>query len=193
MDWWALGAILYEMLYGLPPFYDTNVNKMYQKIAHDPLRFRDEPPVSEAAKDMLRKMLDRRISTRLGSGPTGAEEIKQAPFFAQNIDFAKVLSKQYVPEFRPPAMRSETDVRNFDTGTLRGICVRCVCVATQSLAELTSPPHPSLALSSSHTEFTREIPADSLVSHAMSDTMQAKSNFEGFTFKEQGGGGPGDA
>jgi len=137
------------MLYGLPPFYDTNVNKMYQKIAHDPLRFRDEPPVSEAAKDMLRKMLDRRISTRLGSGPTGAEEIKQAPFFAQNIDFAKVLAKQYVPEFRPPAMRSETDVRNFDTGTLRGICARCVCVATLFLAELTSPPHPSLALSSS--------------------------------------------
>jgi len=116
VDWWALGAILYEMLYGLPPFYDTNVNKMYQKIAHDPLRFRDDPAVSEAAKDMLRKMLDRRVSTRLGSGPTGAEEIKQSPFFAQHLDFVKVLAKQCVPEFRPPAMRSETDVRNFDTG-----------------------------------------------------------------------------
>lgn len=136
------------MLYGLPPFYDTNVNKMYQKIAHDPLRFREDPAVSESAKDLLRKMLDRRVSTRLGSGPTGAEEIKRAPFFAQHIDFTKALARGYVPEFRPPAMRSETDVRNFDT------------------------------------EFTREIPADSLVSHAMSDTMQVRSNFEGFTFQQ---------
>ena len=154
VDWWALGAILYEMLYGLPPFYDTNVNKMYQKIAHDPLRFREDPGVSEAAKDMLRKMLDRRVSTRLGSGPGGAEEIKSSPFFAQNIDFGKVLAKQYVPEFRPPAMRSETDVRNFDA------------------------------------EFTREIPADSLVTHAMSDTMQVRSNFEGFTYQQDNVGGP---
>ncbi len=25
VDWWSLGTLLYEMMAGLPPFYDTNV------------------------------------------------------------------------------------------------------------------------------------------------------------------------
>ncbi len=28
-----------KMLTGLPPFYDTNVQRMYHKILHDPLKF----------------------------------------------------------------------------------------------------------------------------------------------------------
>ena len=39
VDWWAMGTLLYEMLCGLPPFYDTNVQKMYQKIMNAPLKF----------------------------------------------------------------------------------------------------------------------------------------------------------
>lgn len=39
VDWWALGTFLFEMLTGLPPFYDTNVQRMYHKILHEPLRF----------------------------------------------------------------------------------------------------------------------------------------------------------
>lgn len=39
VDWWALGTLLFEMLTGLPPFYDTNIHKMYQKILNDPIKF----------------------------------------------------------------------------------------------------------------------------------------------------------
>lgn len=39
VDWWALGTFVFEMLTGLPPFYDTNVQRMYHKILHEPLRF----------------------------------------------------------------------------------------------------------------------------------------------------------
>lgn len=39
VDWWSLGTLLYEMLCGLPPYYDTNVQRMYHKILHAPLKF----------------------------------------------------------------------------------------------------------------------------------------------------------
>ena len=31
-DWWSYGALLYEMLFGIPPFYSENVDKMYELI-----------------------------------------------------------------------------------------------------------------------------------------------------------------
>ena len=53
VDWWCLGAVLYEMLYGLPPFYSRDVSVMYDAILHKPLTFRDHIHVSKAAKSLL--------------------------------------------------------------------------------------------------------------------------------------------
>ena len=33
------GTLLHEMICGLPPYYDTNVQRMYHKILHEALRF----------------------------------------------------------------------------------------------------------------------------------------------------------
>lgn len=38
MDWWSLGTLIYEMITGLPPFYDKNRRLMYNKILTAPLQ-----------------------------------------------------------------------------------------------------------------------------------------------------------
>ena len=64
VDWWTLGILLYEMLTGLPPYYDEDVPKMYRKILQDPLRFPEG--FDRDAKDLLIGLLSRDPDRRLG-------------------------------------------------------------------------------------------------------------------------------
>jgi serum/glucocorticoid-regulated kinase 2 len=96
VDWWTLGVLLYEMLTGLPPFYDENTNEMYKKILQDPLQF--QPDIDPHARSLLIRLLDRDPAKRLGAN--GAAEIKSHRFF-ESIDWRKLLQKKIQPTFRP--------------------------------------------------------------------------------------------
>jgi serine/threonine protein kinase len=106
VDWWALGTLLYEMLSGLPPFYDKKVNVMYRKILNDPLR--PHRKVSAEAFALVQKFLNRKPAERLGSGPDDFEAIKAEPFFAP-IDWARLNRREYKPEFVPHAAKDYVD------------------------------------------------------------------------------------
>jgi serum/glucocorticoid-regulated kinase 2 len=109
VDWWSLGTLLYEMCAGLPPFYDENVEVMYEKIMTETLSFpRHFVPET---RDLLARMLERDVTKRLGYN--GAEEIKAHKFFA-GLDWDAVLAKAVKPAFVPPASRGEADVGNFE-------------------------------------------------------------------------------
>ncbi|KAH8424543.1 serine/threonine-protein kinase [Aspergillus melleus] len=110
VDWWTLGVLLYEMLTGLPPFYDENTNDMYRKILQEPLTFPSSDVVPPAARDLLTRLLDRDPQRRLGAN--GAAEIKSHHFFA-NIDWRKLLQRKYEPSFRPNVLDAR-DTANFD-------------------------------------------------------------------------------
>jgi len=107
VDWWSMGTLLYELMCGLPPFYDPNTQKMYQKIQAAPLRF--PPKMSEEAKQVLGALLDRSVKTRLGSN-NDVEDVKQAAFFSY-LDWDMVYAKDYVPELIPDTKGVAT---NFD-------------------------------------------------------------------------------
>ncbi|CCA67867.1 probable Serine/threonine-protein kinase gad8 [Serendipita indica DSM 11827] len=108
VDWWTFGVLLYEMLAGLPPFYDENTSEMYRKILQEPLRFPEE--MGSDARNLITRLLNREPEGRLGSN--GAEEIKKHAFF-KTIDFKKLLAKQIQPPFKPN-VKSAVDCSNVD-------------------------------------------------------------------------------
>ena len=55
-DWWSLGVIIYEMLFGEPPFYHRNQANMFEMILEGSLRFPSEKGVSAPAKDLIKKV-----------------------------------------------------------------------------------------------------------------------------------------
>ncbi|OBA28833.1 Pkinase-domain-containing protein [Hanseniaspora valbyensis NRRL Y-1626] len=109
VDWWTLGVLLYEMLTGLPPYYDEDVPKMYKKILQEPLRFPDG--FDEDAKDLLIRLLNRDPAKRLGAN--GSSEIKKHPFFSQ-LSWKRLMLKGYIPPYKPP-VEDTLDTSNFDT------------------------------------------------------------------------------
>ncbi len=60
LDWWALGILMYEMIIGIPPFYNKNKHQMYQYIQYAPIRWPDKErhglSVSEEAKDLITRV-----------------------------------------------------------------------------------------------------------------------------------------
>lgn len=80
IDWWALGILLYEMLYGRTPFRGKNRKKTFYNILHKDLTFPSSIPVSLEAKQLIHGLLQRDPSSRIGSN-TGANDIKEHPFF----------------------------------------------------------------------------------------------------------------
>ena len=102
IDWYVLGAILYEMLIGKTPYYSTDRNLLYNNIKRGELRFPID--VSEDAKDLIAKLLTVNPKKRLGSSKMDAEEIKIHPFFA-GVDWNMYLQRKITPPLVKPITR----------------------------------------------------------------------------------------
>jgi len=110
-DWWSFGILIYEMLCGIPPFYNENLDRMYELIKLSELRFPKKIKISSEAQDLITKFLDRNVNTRLGT-KGGISEFKGHPFFSK-IDWDLVSSRKITAPFIPE-ISGKQDVRNFD-------------------------------------------------------------------------------
>ncbi|KAE8890509.1 hypothetical protein PF003_g25275 [Phytophthora fragariae] len=108
VDYWSLGVLVFEMLAGYTPFYHANRKRNFQNIVKLPLRFPSE--FSDDARSLLRGLICRNPAKRLGSGPCGAQEIMDHPFFS-TVDWEKLYKRDVPVPFRP-VVKSDGEVNN---------------------------------------------------------------------------------
>ncbi|KAL7275440.1 hypothetical protein RUND412_001612 [Rhizina undulata] len=110
-DWWSLGVILFEFLFGYPPFHADNHERVFDNILNRRIDWPgdDEIPVSEEAKDLINRLLCTDPNQRLGAN--GAEDVKKHPWFSE-LNWATLLEEE--PSFVPTPHDPE-DTEYFDS------------------------------------------------------------------------------
>merc|ERR1711871_509446 len=113
VDHWAFGILIYEMISGGSPFADPKGNDQVticRNIVNGRLVFPNS--FGSDAKDLVRQLLERDVSKRLGNLKEGPEQIRTHRWF-KSIDWNKLNSKSIRAPWIP-AIKNPTDTSNFD-------------------------------------------------------------------------------
>ncbi|KIL70172.1 hypothetical protein M378DRAFT_67303 [Amanita muscaria Koide BX008] len=111
VDWWALGVITYEFLYGIPPFHADTPEKVFENILSGHVDWHEEwVDFSPEVLDFMKRLLTLDPGQRLGS--RGSEEVKAHPFFT-GIDWEKVTATEaaFIPQVTDPESTDYFDPR----------------------------------------------------------------------------------
>lgn len=136
-DWWSVGCILYEFLYGVPPFHADEAEQVFENILARRIHWPDESEdeVSPDAKDLINKLLCSDPHQRLGSNRgekfvSGGAEIRSHSWF-EGMNWETLLEDeaQFVPQPENPE-----DTEYFDS---RGATLQTFA---EEIEDQSSPP-----------------------------------------------------
>ncbi|KAL0910437.1 hypothetical protein M5K25_021421 [Dendrobium thyrsiflorum] len=109
VDWWTLGVLIFELLYGATPFKGSDNELTLANIVARALEFPKETMVSAPARDLMAGLLVKDPANRLGS-TLGATAIKRHPFFSGvNWALLRCAAPPHVPPPFSPTCRDLSD------------------------------------------------------------------------------------
>ena len=111
-DWWTYGVIIYELFFGVPPFFSEDDNKLKDLIIKNELKFPKNKKISNSAKELIKKLLIKDPYSRLGHA-NGFEEIKNEEFF-KDFDFEGLINKKIAVSFKSSANVMENSESNVE-------------------------------------------------------------------------------
>ncbi|KAG1147314.1 hypothetical protein G6F37_011668 [Rhizopus arrhizus] len=108
VDWWSMGVVCYELLFGKRPFRGKSNDALQQSILHDKLAFPSQHKVSAQAIDFIKSLLTRDVNARIGVGKQGFSRLTSHPWFT-GLDWEKLSLKEIDPPFIPDNKKANFD------------------------------------------------------------------------------------
>ncbi|CAK62365.1 unnamed protein product (macronuclear) [Paramecium tetraurelia] len=114
VDCYCLGALLYELVTGLPPFYSHNTQEIYNSILTETIEFPQYVQISPVLKDLILQLLQKDPTERLGQNG-GVVEILTHKWF-QDVDFEAIANKKLNTPYKPEPLKYNFDEEEFSKG-----------------------------------------------------------------------------
>jgi protein kinase A len=112
VDWWSLGILIFEMLCGFTPFWDSGSPvKIYENILRGKIKY--PPYMHPDAVDLLSQLITPDLTKRLGNLHGGPEDVKNHPWFAE-VTWDRLLRKDIDAPYVPPVRAGQGDASQFD-------------------------------------------------------------------------------
>ena len=112
VDWWCLGILIYQMIYGYTPFQDDYIDKIYQKILYTNVNFDSNIDINPNLKSLITGLLQKEENKRIKDS-----DIKNHPYFQEghNVNWDKVANFEIECPMKPNVNEEkEDDIQNFD-------------------------------------------------------------------------------
>ena len=94
VDWYSLGIIFYEMLFGTIPRFTFNKEEIIKNLKKVEINIPNF--ISKESAELIKKLLDKNPNERLGGGGRDAMEIKENIYF-KDVDWNKIYEKEIKP------------------------------------------------------------------------------------------------
>ncbi|KJK77481.1 hypothetical protein H634G_07220 [Metarhizium anisopliae BRIP 53293] len=112
VDWWSLGILIYEMLCGYTPFWDSgSPMRIYENILKGKVKY--PAYINTDAQNLLERLITSDLTKRLGNLYGGSQDVKNHPWFSE-VTWDRLARKDIDAPYTPPVKAGTGDASQFD-------------------------------------------------------------------------------